>query len=385
MHCHLLIPSLFPPGAVTRQNDPLHGIKAPALQTLLARASCAQAPHSEMESWLCEAFGVARQQDYPAAPLCLMADGFPPDGHDKRTTPDHETRHDRFPHPCPPPHAGEGDEGSLCEFHVNTHYWLRADPVHLGVERDQLVLSEASTFPLVQEEADALVATLNQHFAADGLHFVAPQAQRWYLRLARPPALTTHGLYQAAGRNIHPLLPAGQEAMRWRALLNEVQMLLFEHPVNVAREARGIAPVNSVWLSGGGVLPQVLPRTFDHVWANDALARGLAQAARILDENLPENAGEWLKQAAPGKHLLVLDTLRSLACYGDPHAWRGELARLEEQWFAPLKQALQRGTIALTLHAPTPAGTLNFTLTRGSLWKLWQPVHPLTSYRPQGV
>jgi len=341
MHCHLLIPSLFPPGAVTQQNDPLHGVKSPALQTLLARASCTQSPHAEMESWLCEAFGVARQQDYPAAPLCLMAEGIPPE----------------------------------------SHYWLRADPVHMGVERDQLVLSEASTFPLVQDEADALIATLNQHFASDGLHFVAPQAQHWYLRLARPPALTTHGLYQAAGRNIHPLLPAGEEAMRWRALLNEVQMLLFEHPVNVAREARGIAPVNSVWLSGGGVLPQDLRQPFDQVWADDALARGLAQAAQIAHENLPEDAAAWLERAAPGKHLLVLDGLRAVACYGDAHAWRNQLMRLEEKWIAPLKQALQHGAITLTLHAPTPAGTLNFALTRGSLWKLWRPVRPLTSYR----
>lgn len=330
---------------MTQQNDPLHGIKAPALQTLLARASCVQAPQSEMESWLCEAFGVARQQDYPAAPLSLMADGVSPE----------------------------------------THYWLRADPVHLGVERDQLILSEGSTFPLAQDEADALIATLNQHFAVDGLHFMAPHPQRWYLRLAHTPALTTHGLYQAAGRNVHSLLPAGEEAMRWRALLNEVQMLMFEHPVNVAREARGIAPVNSIWLSGGGELPQDLLQPFDQVWANDALAHGLALAARIPYENLPENAAAWLNHAAPGKHLLVLDTLRPAACYGDPHAWRSQLAQLEEQWFAPLKQALQRGAIALTLHAPTPAGTLSFTLSRSSLWKLWQPVRPLTSYRPQGV
>ena len=346
MHCHLLIPSLFPPGAVTQQNDPLHGIKAPALQTLLARASCTQSPHAEMESWLCESFGVARQNDYPIAPLSLMAEGITPE----------------------------------------SHFWLRADPVHLGVERDQLVLSEASTFPLVQDEADALIATLNQHFASDGLHFVAPRAQRWYLRLARPPALTTHGLYQAAGRNIHPLLPAGEEAMRWRALLNEVQMLLFEHPINVAREERGIAPVNSIWLSGGGILPQQdLLQPFDHIWANDALARGLAQAAHIPHENLPENAAARLEQTPPGQHLLVLDSLRAVACYGDAHAWRSQLARLEQEWFAPLKQALQCGALALTLHAPTPVGTLSFALTRGSLWKLWQPARPLTRYRPQGT
>ncbi|MEN6584619.1 MAG: FGGY-family carbohydrate kinase [Sulfuricella sp.] len=33
---------------------------------------------------------------------------------------DHETHHDRFPHPCPPPHAGEGDEGSLRKFQINS-------------------------------------------------------------------------------------------------------------------------------------------------------------------------------------------------------------------------------------------------------------------------
>lgn len=344
MHCHLLIPSLFPPGAMTQQNDPLHGVKAPALQALLARARCTHETHTGMESWLCETFGVARQQDYPFGSLSLKAEGIDPE----------------------------------------THYWLRADPAHLGVERDQLILSETSTFPLSQNEADDLVAALNQHFATDGLHFVAPHPQRWYLRLTRAPLVTTHGLYQAAGQNIHPLLPAGQEAMRWRALLNEVQMLLFEHPVNVAREARGIAPINSIWLSGGGILPHAVSQTFDSVWAGDPLARGLAQAAHIPHENLPEDAAKWLEQATPGKHLLVLDSLRSAACYGDPHAWRSQLAQLEQAWFAPLKQALQSGVTALMLHAPTPDGTLSFTLTRGSLWKLWLPVRPLTSYRPRG-
>ncbi|MDP2238773.1 MAG: MMPL family transporter [Burkholderiales bacterium] len=40
-------------------------------------------------------------------------------GHGKSATPDYETRHDRSPHPGPPPQAGEGGDGSLREFHVN--------------------------------------------------------------------------------------------------------------------------------------------------------------------------------------------------------------------------------------------------------------------------
>lgn len=343
MHCHLLIPALFPPSALTRENDPLHGVAAPALQALLARGNCMLTPASDMESWLCETFGVARQQDYPSAAFSALGDGL--------------------------------DAGSGC--------WLHADPVHLGVERDQLILTEASAFPLAREEADALIVTLNQHFAPDGLNFVASLPQRWYLRLEHAPALTTHGLYQAAGNNIHALLPAGPDAMRWRALLNEVQMLLFEHPVNVAREARGIAPVNSIWPWGAGILPQSSPHcSFEGVWGNDPLVRGLARAGSIADDRLPENAATWLKHLHPGNHLAVLDSLLPLACYGDAHAWRDQLAWLEQHWFAPLKQAVQGGHITLTLHAPTPAGTLACTASRSGLWKLWRPARSLIHYRP---
>lgn len=344
MHCHLLIPALLPPPALTRENDPLHDVWMPALQTLLARGNCTQTLASDMESWLCETFAVAHQQDYPSAAFSATADGI--------------------------------DAGS--------NYWLRADPVHLGVERDQLILTEASAFPLAREEADALIAALNQHFAPDGLNFVAPLPQRWYLRLDHDPALTTHGLYQAAGNNIHALLPAGPDAMRWRALLNEVQMLLFGHPVNVAREARGIAPVNSIWPWGAGILPQNSPHApFEGVWGNDPLARGLARAAGIADSELPENAAKWLKHLVPGNHLAVLDSLLPLACYGDAHAWRNQLAWLEQHWFTPLKQAVQEGRITLTLHAPTPAGTLACSISRANLWKLWRPVRPLIHFRPQ--
>lgn len=345
MHCHLLIPSLFPPQTHTPGNDPLAGIKVPALQTLLARGRQHRVPYTEMECWLCELFGVSRQQDYPVASLCLLAEGVNPE----------------------------------------SGYWLRADPAHMAVERDQVVLTEASAFPITRDEADALVKALNQHFAADGMYFVATRQQHWYLRLEQTPLLTTHSLYQAAGRNIHPLLPAGQQAMRWRALLNEVQMLLFNHPVNEARESRGIAPVNSIWAWGGGTLPTELRLPFDHVWADDPLARGLALAAGAASHPLPEQADAWLEQRKTGGHLLVLDKLRAAACYGDPHTWRSQLQLLEQLWFAPLKRAVQRGAIDLSLHAPTPAGTLSFTLTRSSLWKLWRPARPLIRYRPQEI
>lgn len=342
MHCHLLIPGLFPPSALTPANDPLYRARAAALQTLLARGGHSASSMVEMESWLCETFGVARQQDYPAAPLSAMADGID---------------------------AGSG-------------YWLRADPVHLAVERDQLILAESSTFMLSPAESEHLVHALNTHFSSDGLHFFAPHPLRWYLRMEQRPSITTHTLFQVAGHNIHSYLPRGPEELRWRALINEVQMLLFEHPVNIARESRGEAPANSVWPWGGGTLPSKFNPPFDQVWASDALTAGLAMASKLPHQDLPANAGAWLAQAHRGKHLLVLDALRAAGCYGTPHLWRESLVQLEQNWFAPLEQMLRKGAIELTLHAPTPDGTLSFNITRGSLWKLWRRPRPLMDYRP---
>jgi len=342
MHCHLLIPALLPPPALTRENDPLHGAKSPALQTLLARGRRTQTQANDMEGWLCETFGVARQQDYPVGPFSAMADGI------------------------------DAENG----------YWLRADQVHLAVERDQLILTDSSTFALSQPESDHLVATLNQHFLPDGLHFCASHPLRWYLRLEHPPAISTRNIGQVAGHNIHSNLPRGPEELRWRALINEVQMLLFEHPVNVARENRGEAPINSIWPWGGGSLSSAPSRPLDQAWSNDALASGLAMAGNIPHQTLPANADAWLNMAQAGSHLLVLDSLRPAARYGTPHAWRERLAQLEQQWFAPLEQALRKGAIQLTLHAPTPHGTLSFNASRGSLWQLWRRQRPLIHYRP---
>ena len=313
------------------------------MQTLLARGSCIKSTASEAEGWLCETFGAARQQDYPVAPFSALADGIV---------------------------TGGG-------------YCLRADPIHLAVERDQLILTESSTFSLSQEESDNLINTLNQHFSVDGLHFCASHPLRWYLKMEHPLAVSTQALYQVAGHNIHAHLPRGAEELRWRALLNEVQMVLFEHPVNIARESRGEAPINSVWPWGGGTLPRETDRPFDQVWANDALASGLAMASKVPFQALPAHADAWLAQVQSGSHLLVLDSLRPAACYGTPHAWRDRLAQLEQHWFAPLEQALRNGEIELTLHTPTPSGTLGFSVTRSSLWKLWRRQRPLIHYRPE--
>jgi len=51
---------------------------------------------------------------------------------------------------------------------------------------------------------------------------------------------------------VHDFMPAGRDGARIRSLMNEIQMLLHEHPVNQGRERARLLPVNGWWLWGFG-------------------------------------------------------------------------------------------------------------------------------------
>ncbi len=339
MHCHLLIPGLFPPFRPETRNA-LRDLSLPVLATLLARGSQKTLADGGMDAWLCRTFGVEKQHDWPVAAFTLLADG--------------------------------GNPGS--------DFWLLAEPVHLQLQRDRLVLVDAGNLDITREEADSLTAALNGHFADESLSFFPTRPGHWHLRLIHPPVLLkTYPLETAIGRNVRNILPGGTDGKRWHVILNEIQMLLHRHPVNEARERRGLLPVNSIWPWGGGALPANLTSPFAHIWADNALARGLAAATGIPCASAPETAMEWLHAAQAGSHhLVVLDALRNLALYGDVHRWRETLLHLEKDWFGPLRQALSRNKISrLTLYAFDSGKARSFSVSRTALWKIWLRGKPL--------
>jgi hypothetical protein len=313
MHCHVFIPDFF--GSVGTAGD--H--PAAAAQTLLARGRRKRTAAVAPEAWLFERFGVPRKRDWPVAPYTLLADGGAP----------------------------------------GADFWMRADPVHLNVGRDTLALG-GTPLDLSRAEAESLAATLNLHF--DGaLAFQALRPERWYIRFAEAPEVETTPASVARGTAIGDKLPTGKDAMRFRTLLNEVQMLLHEHPVNTEREARGASSVNSVWLWGGGELEAPPVRAFSIVLADDPLARGLALAAGIPAKtalsSLPEE----------GKALVVIDAPRG--------------ADLERDWFAPLLAAIEEGRIGmLSLYLGGERSLLEVETVRSDLRYFWRTRKPLESY-----
>jgi hypothetical protein len=343
MLCTLLLPDLILPRAV--HSDAYRELALPALELVLARSDRIALAAQGYEAWLCEAFGIARQSDWPVAPLTRQLDG--------------------------------GDAAS--------GFWLRADPVHLRATRDGVVLLDASVLAVQPHEAEALVAALNLHIANDAQQFFAPHPGRWYLRLAEPAQITTHPLLDAIGRDVKPLLPAGPQALHWHRMINEIQMLLHAHPINDTREQRGAPAINSIWLWGGGVLPEAAPGPFDVVWSGDALARALAQRAGLAAAQQADRAAQVLESADRNvhgeRHLIVLDQLLPAARHGELLLWCERLQQLEEAWFAPLARAVRERRIRrLDIVAAGPDACTRFEITAPRLLRIWRTPKPLARY-----
>lgn len=130
--------------------------------------------------------------------------------------------------------------------------WGQLTPVHWHVGRDEILLTDPESLQLEEAESRALLEAVRELFESEGFALAWGAPLRWYAAHESFAELPTAALDRVVGRNVDRWLPAGREARLLRRLQNEVQMLLYAHPINEAREARGALPVNSFWLSGCG-------------------------------------------------------------------------------------------------------------------------------------
>jgi hypothetical protein len=334
MNCHLLVSDLFWPASAG--NEPYNGLVLPALETLLARGRGVRTAGASLERWLAAKYDLS--DGLPLAPFSLRGDG--------------------------------GEPGQDC--------WMRADPVHLKLHGDRLVLADASRLAVTPDEAREFVAALNSHFAGEGISFIAPSPSRWYLRTANAPRLRTTPTAEAAGRNVEELLPDGEDGARWRKIINEAQMLLHQHASNDARERRGQLGVNSVWLWGPG-RDRSLPAPYDALWADHPLATGLAAAGGGAARPLPAS-GDLLVEPRRGGTQLVVLPLPATA-YGDLADWRDAVATLERTWIAPLLSGLRHAALeSLTLHGLGPDYGYTSNLSGRDRLRFWRVRRPLHAY-----
>jgi len=329
----LLVPELIWP----EPNDQLTlgKLSEPGFEWLAARAAFVRQPRCPFETALAQQFGLA---DAPFGPLRLLGEG---------------------------------------EAQQASGHWLCADPVHLRFHHERIVLADAGAFDLEIDEAQAIVASLNAEFADVGQFHVAT-TRRWYLKLNSAVKHHAEPISKIAGRRIDgELTDKNGPLTRW---LNEVQMFLHGHPVNERRQAVGKPAINSLWLWGGGLLPEIAAPEFATAWSNNPLATGLALAAGIEAPPCPASLSRLLADADRNRgQLVVLDSLLPPVLYEDGEGWRQAWAALDGDWFIPLRAALGRQVESLSIVAPTIYGQLTWTLHGQDRWKFWRQPRPLAA------
>ncbi len=341
MHVDIVVPALFWP-------DHGHGVyqqlQLPALEKILAKSRCDECLTVSIEAWLCQFFGVEKQQDWPIAPIMVRMDGL---------------------------NIGENYDG----------YWLRADPVHLRIENNHILLVDDQMLNISSQESSDFADNINKLLAKEGLTLLPLHPTRWYIHSNNIPVMQTRILGEIAGKNINNQLPIGEGSIAWVKRVSEIQMLLYEHPLNQHREMRGEPIINSLWIWGGGVMPQDMTALPYEIWSNHVFAKGLAAAHDMACRSTPANAHDWLSGAKGNRQLILLDMLQKPVCYRDFVAWRKELTRLEYDWFMPLLELLKKRRISkLTLTVLGERSGKVFSLTPMSFWKLWAVNHSIEKY-----
>jgi hypothetical protein len=141
--------------------------------------------------------------------------------------------------------------------HLKGHAWAFITPCHWQVGANHIAMSGQALPDFSEAESRALMAAMQPYFEEDGLvlHFDSPN--RWLASGDVFKDLPTASLDRVVGRNVENWMPRSPQAAPLRRLQNEMQMLLYTHPVNDARSARGVLPVNSFWMSGTGALAPI--------------------------------------------------------------------------------------------------------------------------------
>ena len=219
-----------------------------------------------------------------------------------------------------------------------TALWL-GQLVHLAPARDGAALIPANELEITPDESVALFNSAAELF--EGTGFEARRFDDLHWRIVPPdgfaPACASPALVSTTA--VNDWWTQDVEGRPWRRLVNELQMLWFDHPVNQAREARGMRPVNSVWLYGGAAPSQL------HV-----------------------------EEHAANENIRIIRALHGPALIQDWGSWLQIISQLDRELFATMTETphlILTGSDRIAELSPKRPGLMDKLLGRKQDWRQW--------------
>ncbi len=224
--------------------------------------------------------------------------------------------------------------------------WAWITPCHWRVNTDHIAMGHPQDLDLAAGESRGMLDAMQPYFEQDGIALAYDAPTRWLAHGEIFRDLATASMDRVIGRTIDAWLPRAEPARNIRRLQQEMQMLLYTHPVNEARVRGGQLPVNSFWVSGAGALPSSVPAAMPpglritQSLRNSAVRddwNGWALAWQQIDS---QECSRLIKELDAGKPVaLTLCGERSAQTYSGQ----------DSGWMKKLKAALARKRVAAVL------------------------------------
>ncbi|MCP4333288.1 MAG: hypothetical protein GY785_11585 [Gammaproteobacteria bacterium] len=249
---------------------------------------------------------------------------------------------------------------------------ILAEAVHLRADLHDAVVIPIPKTPDTIQDIEIIINNLNDAFKVDcDLSVIADSV--FLLRLTGFDAPTLYPqVLSVLGKAVNPFIEQSRQVLPWYRLLNEIQMYMHQHPVNVERMRQGRLPINSLWFWGAGERPAIAtrPRWF----CDDALLNRFAASLGLVVESC-----SGIGACADFSDTLIVDLrlLQWLKAGLDTNLDE-ILLDIERKLLAPVLQEFAKSRLTLHLRAGyrhdlelRPSAKIKFWRRPGSLdaWK----------------
>lgn len=194
--------------------------------------------------------------------------------------------------------------------------------VYLKADQRQVFMMNGHDLQIADQDSQALIKDVNELIAGEPFKLKVDDQGSIYSANPHAVAMPERSPTSVMNTSIFDeLKPLGHNA--WAKAFSEIQMLLYNHPVNIERQKQGLLPINALWLWGSSHQPELPQKpAFSAICSDQLFWQRVAHWARLNYQPLSSNRVRHGQLAT----LFVIqqsDTIRQLM--GDNAFWQGVL------------------------------------------------------------
>ncbi|MBS0286155.1 MAG: hypothetical protein JSR17_02600 [Proteobacteria bacterium] len=222
----------------------------------------------------------------------------------------------------------------------NTDNWCFASLVECLVTHQTAYILGNDHLSLNNQELDALKVSLAPLFLEEGLTLYDNTTLDWLCVCENNKTLVAQDMLDVLNKDLTKLLPRGENSAYWNRLITMCQMQLQNCEVNKMRDLQHKQLLSSVWFWGMGALPKSIQSSFDAVYTDNWVIKGLGRLAKSKVLPLPLHFNDIDRSY---QNILIYDDrFYKQAMNQNQEGFEDQLVHYEQQWFEPLVKALSK-------------------------------------------